>query len=301
MNNFERSINKWRTATNKIYFDSNEGLARATMAIDCATVSIQSDIPYVGEQVVIDSDLLKELKTADDVENIYFDEDGLSWVGDVTVTVPARVESCPPALPVEGYPVQWDDLEYVLRAVSTDGKRPVLTGICFQKGKIVATDGYRVHWKDVGQGNAMIPGALFNRIKQDFNISHGEEKSTITYDNVTVLTEHIEGSFPDFKSIIPDKTKVDFILPDDKRFKKIVGKKVLEITIGEKAHLKAHDQDNVAIEFDLPIRLDETIRFGVNPKYLFEAMTNDTQIGFNAHNSPIVVGNNAVVMPMHLS
>lgn len=311
MNNFERAINKWRTTTNKIFFNE----VGASLINDEGTVTVFSNVKYSGIPCSISADSLKDLKAVNGLTEICFDGDGLSWIGDITVTVPAEEDHIISVTPYHGIPVNWEALEYVLRSTSTDEKRLVLNTVCFEPNRIVSTDGFRIHWRDgdyggIKSGNKY-PTLIYNktllRIKNDFEITHFDDHSIITYlsygHQVSVKTNWIVGIFPDYRSVIPDKTKVDFTMPWDNRFKKI-NKNIMEITIGDKTKINCFDDANrsVRVELELDLSLDEPVELAVNPEYLFDAMNGkDAVIGFNDDDTPILINDNAVVMPMNLS
>jgi len=302
MSKFERAINKWRTATERITFSNLDGKAVATMQVEEDKVSVFSNIPYHGESVVINSDYLKDLKRVDDVTGIHAN----SWEGDVTVSVPiTQTDPIEPVLGTGIDPVKWDDIEYVLLATSGDDTRPVLNHVSFEDGRIVATDGYRLHWHDGNyKGGALIYNKILNRIKTDFRISHEDGHSIIEYEvynhAVKVKTKWDEGSFPNYYPIIPDKVKLEFTLPYDNRMKKLSGFDTVEITVNDKIKIETFAND-VVTSLELEGGVPDDIRFGVNPDYLLDAMNGETaKIGYVSNVSPILVGNNALIMPKHL-
>lgn len=312
MIDFVRAINKWRTATNKIFFNE----LGASLIIDEGIVKVFSNVKYSGIPCSISADNLKDLKAVDDLTEICFDgeRETLSWIGDITVSVPAEEDRIISVTPYYGIPVNWEAIEYVLRSTSTDEKRPVLNAVCFEPNRIVSTDGFRIHWRDgdyggIKSGNkypTLIYNKTLRRIKDDFEIAHFDDHSIITYlccDHlVSVKTNWIVGAFPDYRRVIPDKTKVDFTMPWDNRFKKI-NKDTMEITIGDKTKIDCFDEANssVRVELELDLSLDEPVELAVNPEYLFDAMSGkDAVIGFNHDDTPILINDNAVVMPKTL-
>jgi len=320
MNNFERTINKWRTATNtNILIDGKNGVARATVYMGNTTVTVLSDVIFEGEPFFIEPDDLKTFKRVDDLQIIHDNR----WVGDVSVTVPHREElELKPVEFVEGdYSVNRDDLEYVMLATSGDKSRPVLTGVLFTNKHLVATDGFRLHFaygeyyqNETDFSNpVLLDSEILKRIKSDFDVTHDNGSSIITFkdrgNQVIIKTEWIKGSFPDYRVIIPDKTKVNFTIPEDNRFKKVKTDEIGVATLdgwfeyetqqGKYRNVGVKTRFTTEIEY-IEGKPEKPIEFGISPKILYEAVREwPAKIGLNSPDTPIVI-DNAVVMPMHI-
>ena len=316
MNNFERTINKFRTAIPDtlpcISIDGKNGQARATFFADAGLVTVESSVHFEGDPFYIAPDDLKTIKR---IDNLRLIENGVFY-GDLEVKI--KVDNDAPMMALEyeqgDFEVKKNDLDYVMLAASTDKARPVLNCVLFTSNRLAATDGYRLHlvlgaYHNEDSLTTLLPAEALRRIKSDFAILHKTDHSIITFNDrdnrVIMKVPYVIGIFPDFKQIIPEKTKINFLLPNDKRFKKLTSDEFGMITLND--HLKFETWDNgndartmfeITPEFiDKP---DNEIKFGISPKYLYEAIRNDpVKIGINSHNVPIVVGD-SIVMPQYL-
>ena len=320
MNSFERTINKFRTAASKylpISIDGSEGKARATLILNDSTkVTIESKVDFEGESFEIQPDDLKIIKR---VDNLRLVRNGVFY-GDLEVKIPVSTLTAPMAAleyePGE-YEVTKQDMEYILLAASTDNTRPVLNSVLFTANRLASTDGFRLHLVPgtyhIKENYAtLLPTSALDRIKSDFAITHKIDYSIITFENlgnrVIMRVPWVQRTFPDFSSIIPKETKIKFILPVDKRFKKVANDKFGIVTFNDHLEYETREEMTGTTCTRFEVVLDylqgkptNAIKFGIKPKYLLEAIRGDSvEIGFNAHNGPIVVGD-SVVMPMHLS
>lgn len=113
-----------------------------------------------------------------------------------------------------------DLVSHVARAVSRDETRPVLTGVLLViEGplvKMVATDSYRLAMKEVvleepaGEDcDVVVPAkALEEAVKLSSNektveLGITDNQIIMTFENTTFVTRRIEGSFPNYKQLIP--------------------------------------------------------------------------------------------------
>lgn len=143
----------------------------------------------------------------------------------------------------QGYSIPSAELKRALSqvafAVSTSQSRPELTGVAcfFQESNgaysaiMVATDSYRLAERIVvcsGSGSAsryIVParalvevtrilGAYKDElgVPESVNLSFTENQLVVTFGNVELISRLIEGSFPDYKQIIPQQFKTEAIL-----------------------------------------------------------------------------------------
>jgi len=316
MNDFERTINKWRTATDtNILIDGKDGFARATVMLDeNTTVTVESPVQFEGKPYFIAPDDLKILKR---IDNLLFIR-GTKWVGDMEVDTEPRTEidELEPVNPVEGeFLVERDELDYVLLATSTNRKRPVLNSVLFEEEKLVATDGYRIHFShgyyNNSKENVIVDSHLLKRIKSDFRITHLDGYSIITFEDKTnkviIKTKWVVGTFPDYNLIIPKDTKINFEVKVDNKFKKVATDKVGIATLKDGLFSYETQPDlhsDVKTKFGTKafgLDLDKPMKFGIRPNLLYEALKNSpVKIGINAPDSPILIGDSALVMPMRV-
>lgn len=113
-------------------------------------------------------------------------------------------------------------LRQVVRAVSTDEARPVLTGVFWSISggmlKLVATDSYRLAVKEVvikegpSEAQAIIPGRALSEFGRhlagvadaEAEIWLGESQAAFTAGRTKLVTRLIEGEFPNWPKLIPE-------------------------------------------------------------------------------------------------
>lgn len=119
----------------------------------------------------------------------------------------------------------------VVIASSNDTTRPALTGVYFNTFEgalyIAATDGYRLAERKFvkkveSEVKAIVPTASLNEVIR--SISDDVEEVEIVFDEmqvrfrlgeVEITSKLIDGSFPDYRQLIPKSTEVEVILPKD--------------------------------------------------------------------------------------
>ena len=118
-------------------------------------------------------------------------------------------------------------LQQVLVAASSDEARPVLTGVYFyaHEGSIylVATDSYRLAERNIGEIaddiNLLIPASalqdllrLLNDSDESVEITHDEQQVLFKIGEVELVTRLIEGTYPDYRKLIPSKFATEAVL-----------------------------------------------------------------------------------------
>lgn len=132
-----------------------------------------------------------------------------------------------------------DSLAKVLFATSKAEVRPELSGVCFQFGQqgkpslvLAATDSYRLAEKTLTllQGSeeyrCIVPGrvvAEFIRLltlgkgkgdgEHQVRLLIGKNNITLRYDQFEIMSRLIDGSYPDYRQIIPNQFKTTAVLP----------------------------------------------------------------------------------------
>lgn len=132
-----------------------------------------------------------------------------------------------------------DSLTKVLFATSRAEVRPELSGVCFDfcpQGKnslvLAATDSYRLAEKTLTllQGNeefrCIVPGRVVAEFIRLLSLSKGKGESehqvrlligknnvTLRYDQFEIMSRLVDGTYPDYKQIIPTQFKTSAILP----------------------------------------------------------------------------------------
>lgn len=119
-------------------------------------------------------------------------------------------------------------LQQVVLAASNDDARPILTGVYFHtlNGKlyVVATDSYRLAEKEVlplkQEVKLLVPASAMQdllRIVSDFedevSVTHDDQQVLFTVGDVELVTRLIDGTYPDYRKLIPGSFATTAILP----------------------------------------------------------------------------------------
>ncbi len=98
-------------------------------------------------------------------------------------------------------------LERVLFAVSRDDTCPILTGVCFDNGTLVATDGVRLaRFKGYPfEGKAVVPASALVPLVREESVRLAIQDRTATFkaDGLEVVARLLDGSFPSYERILP--------------------------------------------------------------------------------------------------
>jgi DNA polymerase-3 subunit beta len=116
----------------------------------------------------------------------------------------------------------------VYRNVSHDESRMILTGVLIEANesslKMVATDSYRLAITEIQKENitssfnAVIDGSFLNEIaslpqkEKDIEISASENQILITYGKITFINRRIEGSYPNYKQLLPSSYRTTAVI-----------------------------------------------------------------------------------------
>ena len=205
--------------------------ARAT---DLETTYTGDTTAEVGEpgQVLVDAKLLaKAVASGAGAVTITDEGDRIAVdLGDATVRLHPLALDDYPSLPETGTgptgTLTASDLGTLGRvavAAGTDDGRPALTGVLLDNADVAATDSYRLHVGRLSMGvggTALVPGkmvALLAKTKTDeatvtvedgqatfaATVTAGPKKTPRTH-RMQVLIKLIEGSFPNFRALLPD-------------------------------------------------------------------------------------------------
>lgn len=217
---------------------------------------------------------------------------------------------------------------------SSDDTRPVLTGVyCHTfEGKLyfAATDGYRLAERELlvtaQDVKAIIPVVALNDVLRivtddmtEAKFIFGENQVRILLDDVEVTSRLIDGSFPDYRALIPGGSESTITLPKDEftRITKIAslfaresgGSVTLKADAGRgklSIHSIASQLGENTSEATATVTADGTVT--LNSRYLLEALgcidSKEVQFRFSGTVSPCVLtGSNAsdyqhIIMPL---
>ena len=225
----------------------------------------------------------------------------------------------------------------VMYSSSVSTIRPVLSSILLfseEEGVVfVATDSFRLSEKRVGVkkhkefNQILIPFKNINEIirtlediKEDVEVCLNDNQISFSYDNIYITSRVIDGTFPDYKQIIPKEVKTEVVVLKDDfvsslRISNIFADKFSQVTfhIIPKEKLLKITTKNMDVgenvnNLDAVIKGDElTISF--NYKYIidcFQSIDSDSiSLSFSDINKPMVIrgiGDKSflyLVMPMN--
>lgn len=134
-------------------------------------------------------------------------------------------------------------------ATASDDGRPVLTGVHFEEQagalRMVATDSYRLAVRDVPAAEVSLTGLVPVRALREavraigsgqIKVAIGEREAAFASTRGTVTTRLIEGTFPDYRRLLPDG------YPN-------------KLRIDRRALLEAIDRASLVAEEHIPVRL----------------------------------------------
>lgn len=119
-------------------------------------------------------------------------------------------------------------LSQVVIAASNDDARPVLTGVNFytQDGSLyaVATDSYRLAEKKLiplkEEVNILVPASAIQDLlrilddsEEDVQVTSDEQQVLFQKGDVELVTRLIDGKFPEYRKLIPNKFKTSAVVP----------------------------------------------------------------------------------------
>jgi DNA polymerase-3 subunit beta len=116
-----------------------------------------------------------------------------------------------------------EGLRQVVRAASNDDARPLLTGVLMTNDqgsvRLVATDSYRLAMRDLrgtkgfGEGeDTLVPARALSELQRlpatgaepVVSVAAGEHEITFTRGPVRISTRLLDGTYPDYRQLIPD-------------------------------------------------------------------------------------------------
>ena len=249
-----------------------------------------------------------------------------------------------------GIPIDAATFKEMIRAVafaaSVDESRPVLTGVLLQMdGKTIAmaaTDGFRLalHKTEAAisleKKQLIIPASVLKEILRILSVTKantitlylpsGGSQVVLRLENVQIVSQLIDGKFPDFQVIIPKGYKTRTIVDVGELLKACKqagiiareGSNVVRFHLqpgadqSGKVKLLANSAETGESEIELEATVEgQELEIAFNVKFLQDALeaisTKCVVIETNAHNTPATIrpageqnGYRYVLMPMHL-
>lgn len=225
-------------------------------------------------------------------------------------------------------------LTQVMVAVSNDTTRPALTGVYFNTFEdalfLAATDGYRLTERKVvdkvgAEVMAIIPAAslrgvlgLLNDEMEEVEILFDEAQVRFRLGDIEVTSKLVDGSFPDYRQLIPKETEISVELAKDElvRVTKLAALFAREvggsIVCGTNAEEKVFTLASVANELgenksEIKTEVETDGKVTLNSRFLLDALNaldgKKVKFGFSNKLDPVLVnGENPdythIIMPL---
>ena len=235
----ERSIGKNPTLPilGNIMLETEKGLLKLSATnLEVGVISyVRAKVEQEGK-ITVPANLLAGL-----IHNVKDEQITLQEEGQMLKISSANFESKLRTTPAEDFPLiprvtegeQWkvvgrelsSAIRMVAPALATLETKLELTGVCITQGKediaIAATDGYRLAEKKIKLGKKpekesvfIIPGRsaqeaerIFSEEEKEITVTTSENQIAFQNEDVYFVSRLIEGQYPDYKQIIPDKFK----------------------------------------------------------------------------------------------
>ncbi len=231
-----------------------------------------------------------------------------------------------------------EGLEGIVFATSNDLTRPALTGVYFNTNEgdlyLAATDGYRLAERKFiskvkSEVMAIVPAGSLQEVLRSINdeteeieILFDETQVRFRLDEVEITSKLIDGSFPDYRQLIPKKSEVEVELEREELvrvtklaalFAREVGGSVILETNKEKQHFSIASVVNEYGEntSEIETKVDKDVKIVLNSKYLLDVLNvlKDTKVKIRFSNKldPVVVKNASdngeythIIMPLNM-
>lgn len=220
-------------------------------------------------------------------------------------------------------------------ATSNDTTRPALTGVYFNTDNnglyVAATDGYRLAEKKLisdvsSEVKAIVPAStiteVLSSISEDANeveILFDESQVCFRMGEIEIISKYIDGSFPDYRKIIPEKSEIELLIPKNEilrvtklaaLFAKEVGGSIVLETSVEKGVLMV---SSVANEFgentsEIEMAVEKDMKVILNSRFLLDALNSlendEVRMGITGNLMPVKLMNDKnntyvhIVMPL---
>jgi DNA polymerase-3 subunit beta len=201
--------------------------------------------------------------------------------------------------PVEGVEIDGEELVaalgQVVVAASSDMARPILTGVLFEPGeeglRVVATDGYRLAVRDLPGmgvvGQALVPARGLRELARTVGAAKvttamTTREAVFASDKGSLRLRLIEGSFPKYRSLLPETYNTQVIL-DKESILEALGRVALvaedhipvRLKIGEggvEVTVTRQDVGGEAEHLSGEFSGEEEVLIAFNPRYLADGV-----------------------------
>lgn len=209
---------------------------------------------------------------------------------------PTQEDIVPDGVEVDGEALA-EAISQVTIAASTDGARPILTGVLFESSdeglRMVATDSYRLAKRDlpgVGlEGTGLVPARGLRELPRTIGSPKvtaqlREREAVFASDRGTLRLRLIDGNFPKYQSLLPDAYPNQVILGKDELLDALgrvtlvaedhipVRLKLMEggVEVAVSRQDVGAETEHLAGEFS---GTDEEVSIAFNPRYLQDGVT----------------------------
>ncbi|MBQ7802647.1 DNA polymerase III subunit beta [Candidatus Saccharibacteria bacterium] len=216
-------------------------------------------------------------------------------------------------------------------ASSNDMTRPALTGVYFNTFEnslyIAATDGYRLSERKFiekveSEVKVIVPTASLSEVMRSINeeaeeieLLFDENQVRFRFGEVEITSKLIDGSFPDYRQLIPKETEAEVVVPKSELVRvtklaalfarEVGGSVVLEAKTGTgtfSVASVANEFGENSSEIETEITKDE--RVTLNSKFLIDALNaleeEKVKLGFSGKLSPVIVRNEKSLNYTHI-
>jgi len=216
-------------------------------------------------------------------------------------------------------------------AASNDMTRPALTGIYFNTNEsvlcVAATDGYRLAEKKLisdvkSEVKAIVPASTVTEVLS--SISEETEEVEILFDEsqvcfrmgeIEVTSKYIDGSFPDYRKLIPENMEVDLNLKKSELLRVTKLAALLAKEVGGSIILETSKSDgvlkvsSVINEFgentsEIEVKVSQDTKVILNSRYLLDALnvldSDDIKVGISGNLQPIKIENKKSLDYVHI-
>lgn len=211
-------------------------------------------------------------------------------------------------------------LGQVMMAASSDMSRPALTGIYFNTYEgglyVAATDGYRLAERKLAdktdaEVSAIVPTASLQEVlrslddnQEEIEVLFDDTQVKFRLDSIEVTSKLIDGSFPDYRQLIPKETEITVELNRSELvrvtklaalFAKEVGGSVVCSTDAEKKTFMIASVANELGEnsSEIPVEVDTDGKVTLNSRFLLDALNaisgDVIRFGFSNKLDPVVL------------
>jgi len=206
----------------------------------------------------------------------------------------------------------------VVIASSNDTTRPVLTGIytyTYEGGLyMVCTDGYRLAEQKYVSGvesevNVIIPATSAHDVlrslspeSEEIEIAIDESQVKFSFEETEIISKLIDGSFPDYKQLIPKKTEINAVVEKDKLvrdvklaalFAREVGGSIICETKGTKLMISSVANELGENTSEIEVGDVDDGKVTLNSRFLLDVLNvisdKEVKFGFSSKVSPTVV------------